>query len=160
MRTSRSEYVRTMISKSTEYALRAMTCLARSDGRVSVTAMAEVTQVPSRYLAKVMQGLVHAGLVESTRGRTGGFVLARAPGQTTILEIVNAVDPIERICRCPLDLPEHADRLCGLHQRMDDALAHVEEAFHGCTLGDILADPGPSWPLGHSEVEPAPETKP
>jgi Rrf2 family nitric oxide-sensitive transcriptional repressor len=148
MRTFVSEYVRTMISKSTEYALRAMACLARSDGRVSVTAMAEITRVPSRYLAKVMQGLARAGLVHSTRGRSGGFVLSNPPDQTTILEVVNAVDPVERICTCPLDLPEHAGRLCGLHRRLDDALGRLEEAFGGSTLADILADPGPEWPLG------------
>jgi Rrf2 family protein len=143
-----SEYVRVMSSKSTEYALRAMVCVARSGRRISVGEIAELTQVPSRYLAKVMQGLAHSGLVVSTRGRTGGFVLAKTPAEVTILEIVNAVDPIERICKCPLDLPEHADRLCALHSRVDDALAHVESAFKRSTLGDVLADPGPQWPLG------------
>jgi Rrf2 family protein len=147
--TPMSEYDRVMISKSTEYALRAMVCVARSERRINVGEIAELTQVPSRYLAKVMQGLARAGLVTSMRGRTGGFVLAKAPAELTILEIVNAVDPIERICKCPLDLPEHEDQLCALHRRVDDALAHVEGAFERSTLGDVLADPGPQWPLGN-----------
>ena len=135
--TSVSEYVRIMLSRSTEYALRAMTCVARADRRISVGEIAEATQVPARYLAKVMQGLGRAGLVNSTRGRTGGFVLARTPAEVSILEIVAAVDPIERICK-----------LCALHSRVDDALAHVEKAFQRSTLADVLADPGPHWPLG------------
>ena len=137
-----------MLSRSTEYALRAMVCVARADRRISVGEIAELTQVPSRYLAKVMQGLARSGLVASTRGRTGGFVLARGPEKISILEVVSAVDPIERICKCPLDLPEHKDQLCALHSRIDDALAHVEKAFQRSTLADILADPGPHWPLG------------
>ncbi|RKZ14795.1 transcriptional regulator [bacterium] len=143
-----------MISKSTEYALRAVLCLARSDGRVNVGQVAELTHVPSRYLAKVLQGLVRAGLVNSTRGRTGGFVLARDPATVTILEVVNAVDPLERICECPLGLEEHKDKLCALHQRLDDAIGEVEEAFRGSTLADILANPGPGWPLGAPERTP------
>lgn len=141
-----------MLSRSTEYALRAMACVARADRRISVGEIAVATQVPSRYLAKVMQGLGRAGLVNSTRGRTGGFVLARDPSEVSILEIVSAVDPIERICKCPLDLPEHADQLCALHARIDDALAHVEKAFQRSSLADILADPGPQWPLGDPNV--------
>ena len=137
-----------MLSRSTEYALRAMTCVARVGRRISVGEIAEATQVPARYLAKVMQGLGRAGLVTSTRGRTGGFVLSRPPSEVTILEIVTAVDPIQRICKCPLDLPEHKDQLCALHSRVDDALAHVEKAFERSSLADILADPGPHWPLG------------
>lgn len=148
MRTSGSEYVRTMISKSTEYALRAMICLAQSEERVSVSSMARITRVPSRYLAKVMQGLVHSGLVRSTRGRSGGFVLARRPGEISVLDVVDAVDPIQRICSCPLDLAEHRDRLCALHRRLDDALGHVEAAFRQSTLADLLAEADSPRPLG------------
>ena len=137
-----------MISKTTEYALRAMVCLARSERRLNVGQIAELTQVPSRYLAKVMQGLVRAGLVESTRGRSGGFALLRPASRTTVLEVVDAVDSLERIHRCPLDLPEHEECLCGLHQRVDEAIATVQTAFAGSTLEDLLQDPGPQWPLG------------
>jgi DNA-binding IscR family transcriptional regulator len=86
-------------------------------------------------------------------------VLSRDPSEVSILEIVSAVDPIERICKCPLDLPEHADRLCGLHARIDDALAYVEKAFERSSLADILADPGPQWPLGDPKVGVRDETE-
>jgi Rrf2 family nitric oxide-sensitive transcriptional repressor len=143
-----------MISKSTEYALRAVICLARSDERLNVGQIAGLTQVPSRYLAKILQRLVHVGLVQSTRGRSGGFALVGQPKDITILEVVSAVDPIKRISCCPLDLPEHKECLCALHQRMDDALASVETAFRNSTLADILVNPGPQWPLGGPERNP------
>ena len=85
-----------MISKSTEYALRAVICLARSEERLNVGQVAELTKVPSRYLAKVLQRLVHAGLVNSTRGRSGGFELATAPNEMTILQVVSEPRKLRR----------------------------------------------------------------
>jgi DNA-binding IscR family transcriptional regulator len=65
----------------------------------------------------------------------------------TILEVVNAVDPIRRIQSCPLDLASHGMRLCPLHRRLDNALALVEDAFRQTTLAEVLAEPGASVPL-------------
>jgi len=65
----------------------------------------------------------------------------------TILEVVNAVEPIVRIKSCPLGLSSHGVRLCPLHKRLDNALAYVEEAFHSSTLAEVLAEPTSSIPL-------------
>ena len=73
--------------------------------------------------------------------------LAKSPSELTILEVVNAVEPIGRIRECPLGLTAHGVRLCPLHKRMDNALAMVEEAFRQTTLAEILAEPTKSHPL-------------
>jgi Rrf2 family protein len=133
-----------MFSQTVEYALRAMVFLAR-EGPVPWTTqhISEVTQVPRAYLSKVLQSLIRAGLVQSQRGLGGGITLARTPAQINLLEIVNAVDPIIRLKRCPLGLAAHGTRLCPLHRRLDAAMADVEKAFHGTTLDDLLReDPG------------------
>jgi Rrf2 family protein len=109
--------------------------------------VARRTQVPVAYLAKILQGLSRAGLVRSQRGVGGGVALAKPPGELTILEVVNAVDPIGRIKTCPLNLSSHGTRLCPLHRRVDDALATVESAFGNTTLAEILAEPSGSVPL-------------
>ncbi|MCA9817717.1 MAG: Rrf2 family transcriptional regulator, partial [Cyanobacteria bacterium HKST-UBA01] len=98
-------------------------------------------------LSKVLQSLSRAGLVKSQRGLGGGFSLAKAPATTTILEIINAVDPIKRIETCPLDLSSHGVVLCALHKRLDEAIASVEQAFEKTTLEEILARPTKSVPL-------------
>jgi Rrf2 family protein len=103
--------------------------------------------VPPAYLAKVLQALVKAGIVNSQRGIGGGVSLARDARKLTILDIVNAVDPIERIRSCPLDLATHGTKLCPLHRRLDAALAQVEQAFRSTTLAEVLADPGKIKPL-------------
>ena len=137
-----------MFSQTVEYALRAVVHLA-SEGPAARTTeeIAKATRVPQAYLAKVLQSLVQAGVVRSQRGIGGGIALAKPPEELTILEVVNAVDPIRRIQVCPLGLAAHGVRLCPLHKRLDNALAQVEEAFRSTTLREVIDDPSESVPL-------------
>jgi Rrf2 family nitric oxide-sensitive transcriptional repressor len=137
-----------MFSQKVEYALRAMVHLAaEAPAARTVEQIAQATRVPPAYLAKVIQELVHAGLLRSQRGVGGGISLVKTPAELTILEVVNAVDPIKRINHCPLGLAAHGVNLCPLHRRVDNALALVEEAFRSTTLAEVLAEPTTSVPL-------------
>lgn len=137
-----------MISQTVEYALRATVLLAdEGAGARTVDEIASATRVPKAYLSKVMQNLQRAGLVTSQRGLHGGFRLARSPAEISILEVVNAVERVQRIRTCPLGLAAHGVRLCPLHKRLDDALALVEQAFANSTLAEVLAEPTESVPL-------------
>lgn len=136
-----------MFSQKVEYALRAVAYLASQPGPRTVEQTAEVTKVPPAYLAKVVQELVRTGILRSQRGVKGGIALVKSPAELTILEVVNAVDPIKRIITCPLELKSHGVTLCPLHARLDAALASVEEAFRHTTLAEILAEPTTSIPL-------------
>ena len=138
-----------MFSKSVEYALRAVAHLAYEAPRGRTTEqIAEATRVESAtYLSKVLQELGRKGVVKSQRGIGGGITLVKRPDELTILEVVNAVDPIQRIRTCPLGLKGHGVRLCPLHRRMDAAMASVEAAFAKTTLAEVLAEPTNSPPL-------------
>lgn len=137
-----------MISRTVEYALRAIVSLASHPETPRTTRqVAEATQVPASYLSKVLQTLAEAELVTSQRGLGGGFVLARDPAKLSVLDVVTAVDPIQRIRACPLRLSSHVARLCALHQRLDDALAAVEKAFAATTIAELLADGNAERPL-------------
>jgi Rrf2 family transcriptional regulator, nitric oxide-sensitive transcriptional repressor len=137
-----------MFSQTVEYALRAMVCLA-DPARMPQTnrRIAKITKVPAAYLSKVLQNLRDARLVDAHRGVQGGFLLSRPAEQITILQVVNAVEPIRRIVVCPLGLESHGARLCPLHKKLDQALAHAEAAFGSTTLADLLAQPTASVPL-------------
>lgn len=136
-----------MFSQTVEYALRTVLHLA-SVGRSCTTAeIATATQVPRAYLSKVIQSLAAAGIVASHRGAGGGVVLVRAATDLTILEVVNAVEPIQRIHTCPLNLAAHGVNLCPLHRRMDSALAMVETALRESTVAEVLSEPTTSIPL-------------
>lgn len=136
-----------MLQKTAEYALRAAVWLARDPERpLSANKLAEVTRVPRRYLNKVLQDLVRAGLIRSQPGPGGGYALDRDPEQIAILDVINAVEPIARIRDCPLGLPSHTS-LCPLHRELDRAFASVEAAFAQVTLAEIANQPGRIAPL-------------
>ena len=137
-----------MFSQTVEYALRAAVHLAIKSPDAQTTAeIAEATKVPLAYLSKVLQGLREKGIVHLQRGIGGGVSLARAPSQLTILDIVSAVEPIQRIKTCPLDLKSHGTQLCALHSRMDASLKSMEDAFAATTLAELLLESNPSVPL-------------
>jgi Rrf2 family protein len=144
----RSTFEVSVISQTAEYALRAIVCLASDPDRPLTTQhMSEQAKVPAGYLSKVMQALGRAGLVDSFRGLGGGFRLTRDPDSLSIYEIIQAVDPLQRIRQCPLELKSHGKHLCPLHRRLDDAMASVEQAFRQTTIGELLETPTRSKPL-------------
>lgn len=136
-----------MLPKTAEYALRAVTCLARDLHQShSADHLAERTKVPRRYLHKVLQDLARAELVHSRPGPGGGYSLALSADEITILDVINAVSPLERIRHCPLGLPSHTS-LCPLHKELDEAYAATEAAFSRVTIGALLRSTSEIVPL-------------
>lgn len=128
-----------MISQTTEYALRAMVTLAKQPEQLWKTKeIAKLTQIPSNYLVKVLQNLVRHHLVTSQRGVNGGVTLARSADEITVLQIVNAVDPIARITKCSVNLKSHNLYLCPLHKKLDQVLSQVERVFASTTLEELI----------------------
>ena len=58
----------------------------------------------------------------------------------TIADVINAVDPIERIKTCPLGIEAHGIQLCPLHRRIDDAMALIERTFQEITIADLIRE--------------------
>jgi Rrf2 family protein len=136
-----------LLSKTAEYALRAAIWLARDQVQHEpADRLAKVTKVPRRYLHKVLQDLARAGLVRSQPGPGGGYALARPSKEITILDVVNAVAPIERITHCPLGLTSHIS-LCPLHAELDQAYAATEKALRSVTLEQLVHSASPIVPL-------------
>jgi Rrf2 family nitric oxide-sensitive transcriptional repressor len=147
-----------MIPKTAEYALRAVVVLARDPEQAgSAEQIASATRVPRRYVHKVLQALVRGELVRSQPGPGGGYALVRPPEAVTILDVVNAVEPIPRIRGCPLGLKSHTS-LCPLHRELDEASAATERAFGRVTIAHLLNQPAGVPPL--CEVGTAGATRP
>lgn len=145
-----------LLSDASEYGLRAVVWLAqRPGGAGKVREIAEGTRSAPGYLVKVLQSLARAGILSAQRGSQGGFRLERDPAALTVLEVINAIDPIERIRVCPLGLDDHGDRLCPMHQQIDDALAVIERTFSMSTIAHLAAaasSPTPSVCPGPAAV--------
>jgi Rrf2 family transcriptional regulator, nitric oxide-sensitive transcriptional repressor len=132
-----------VISQTAEYALRSVVFLGSQVGQpVTTQRIAAGTQVPAGYLSKVLQALGKAGLVDAQRGLRGGYMLARPLGELTVLEVINAVDPLKRIVECPLGLAAHAGHLCSLHRRLDEGIGLIESLYQQTTIDQLLAEPG------------------
>jgi Rrf2 family protein len=137
-----------MFSQTVEYAMRAVVFLAEAaPAPRTADQIAAATKAPKAYMAKVLRQLVRGGVVRSQRGSGGGVTLARTPAETTLLDVVQAVEPIRRIATCPLGLKAHAHQLCPLHHRLDEALAMVEDAFRRSTLEEMLSGSTGTFPL-------------
>ena len=134
-----------MISQTAEYALRSVVYLGSQVGQpVTTQRIAAATQVPAGYLSKVLQALGRAGLVDAQRGLKGGYALARPLDELTVLDVINAVDPLERITRCPLGSAAHEGNLCSLHRRLDRAIELIESLYRQTTIEQLLAEQGGS----------------
>lgn len=119
------------LSQTIEYALRATVWLAENPGVPQTTQqIADACKAPPSYLAKVLQSLVREGVISAQRGPGGGFILERDVESLTLLDVVSAIEPIQRVKGCPLEIPGHVVELCPLHNVLDRAL----QACH-----DVLA---------------------
>jgi len=133
-----------VLSQTADYALRAVVALGSGQcGPMTTQQIAAQTRVPAGYLSKVLQALARAGLVEGQRGSGGGFVLARPVLGITVLDVINAVDPLQRIERCPLGRPDHEHRMCALHRRLDLGIAVMEQVYGQTTIDELLDDSDP-----------------
>ena len=137
-----------MISQTAEYALRAAVFLAEDaeHPRTNIQ-IAAGTEIPVDYLAKVMRSLTRNGILKAQRGPNGGFVLRIPADKLTVLQVINAVVPIQRFPECPLKLAHHGKNLCPLHRKLDDTARLVEECFGDTTVADLLNVPPTRKPL-------------
>ncbi len=130
-----------MLSTTTEYALRIMIALTEVQGEpMTSEEVALRTSVSSDYAVKVLQQMARAKMVIAQRGRRGGFRLACDPTRTTLLDVVNVIEPIERIKTCPLGRTPPRSRLCSLHSRIDNAIATLQQELGSLTLHDVTTD--------------------
>lgn len=144
------------ISQTAEYALRAIICLADDPACPQTTQeIAKITKIPSDYLSKIMRNLRRAGMVSARRGVNGGFVLSELPTSISVLKVINAIDPIQRITSCPLKLDSHGLCLCPLHHKLDQAIETMEKAFGSCTIADLLKASSKVRPLREKTRKPS-----
>lgn len=122
-----------MFSQTVEYALRAMVQLAvDSSGQATTKDIAVKAKVPSAYLAKVLQSMRKGGLIHSRRGVGGGVTLAKPANKISLLDIIDAVEPLKRT---PAKKVATAAQL---QKSMDKAVDQLRSTFAGESLADML----------------------
>jgi FeS assembly SUF system regulator len=95
------------LSKKADYALIAMKHLARKQGNASVSTsardIAERYDIPIELMAKVLQRLVRTGLLVSTQGTRGGYMLSRSSGSISVADVIQAIDGPFTVTACSTD---------------------------------------------------------
>jgi Rrf2 family transcriptional regulator, iron-sulfur cluster assembly transcription factor len=131
------------LSTRGRYAVMAMADLARASadiGAVPLSAIAERQMISLAYLEQLFARLRRAELVESERGRTGGYRLARRADQITIAEIMAAVDESTAMTRCG-GYPSEAcisGKRCITHGLWEALGDHIEQFLAMVTLQQII----------------------
>jgi Rrf2 family iron-sulfur cluster assembly transcriptional regulator len=130
------------LTRGGEYAIRAMTYLARYPvGHVSsLHDVGQAQDIPESFLAKIFQSLVHAGLATSQRGAHGGFSLARTAGQISVRQVIEAVDGPIALNGCVL-YPEECRRSsgCTMHAAWEVAQERLMAVLDDVTLEKLSA---------------------
>jgi len=134
-----------MISKTAVHAVRALAALAElpAGAYAGAAEIAEQIGAPRNYLGKLLKTLADARLVESQKGKGGGFRLARPPEEISILDLVEPIDRVSRWSGCFLGGPRCSDRApCAVHERWGKVRDVYLRFLRQTTLAD-LARPVP-----------------
>ena len=93
------------LTNTADYAIRSMLYIASlpDDCVVLRREVAEAQKIPSSFMAKILRGLVRAGLLHSARGVHGGFTLARPAAEINLLEVVEAIEGPIALTKCVPD---------------------------------------------------------
>lgn len=147
------------LSRSAEYALRAMASLARSaerDEKVRASDLAPRIGVPLPYLSKILNRLTVAGLLTSQKGHGGGFILAKSPAKIRFVDVLRAVDFSPRTDHCLFGW-DQCDVLdpCPLHHEWTRLKESFEAWARTRTLADVLGHDEPYEPKASLEVRDA-----
>lgn len=135
------------LSEGVEWSLHCCSVLAALPDGVAMPGarLAEFHDVPAAYLAKHLQSLRGAGIVDSVPGRHGGYRLAHPADDITLLDVVHAVEGNAPAFRCgeirqrgPSAVgAEHYVKPCGIARAMRDAEEAWRDALQGVTIGDL-----------------------
>ncbi|MBN1648111.1 MAG: Rrf2 family transcriptional regulator [Spirochaetales bacterium] len=126
------------------YALRAIVRLTTAqDGKpVSIRSLSEVEGISPEFLEQIFFKLRKAGLITSTRGPGGGFMLNRDPAKITVADIFLAVGEGLALTPCTDfgDKECELDKNCSMHEFWSKTGKHMQEYFSKISIKSIIND--------------------
>lgn len=132
-----------MLNQTAEYALRAvLTIAAEPDGApVGAARIAESLGIPANYLSKTLHQLARAGVLESTRGKLGGFRLSRPAERVSLVDVVGLFDDVSGKRTCLMGRATCSDHnACAAHARWKGVSEQLSQFFRETTVADLVGD--------------------
>ena len=130
-----------MFSKSCEYGIKAMIFVAqksKEEARVGVKDIAKGINAPTHFIAKILQELSRKNLVQSMKGPNGGFFLEKTDFQTSLADIVKAIDGDSIYDDCVLGLKACSQKNpCPVHDEYKEVKKNLISMLEKNTLRDF-----------------------
>lgn len=124
-------------SKTSQYALKALAYLVKHPESACLAEdIAQQENIPKPFLSKILQELTREKILNSTRGRGGGYVLARDPKSITFYEVISVFDKMaDEMKICAIGNNECSDENpCDVHEQYKELLEHVNKFLESITL--------------------------
>ncbi len=130
-----------LINRDTDYALRALIHIAKNSQRISVTEIASKVDIPKPFLRKILQILNKEGILNSYKGKGGGFLLAIPPKKILLTGLINIFQGPIKLTDCVINKKICSDiKTCPLRKRMRALEKHVVSELKSTTLDDLVQD--------------------
>jgi len=130
-----------ILSKPTVYAIRALLYLVareKENDFVSIREMATELDISFHFLTKILQKLSEKGIVQSSRGATGGIILKRSPASIRIAEIVSTIEGPQFFDKCLLGLPGCGNKKpCPMHEFWKETKSSIKQMLETTTLKEM-----------------------
>ena len=129
-----------LLTKNTDYAVRALLWMAEKGGSVTVTELSDTVKIGRPMLRKLLQVLAHKGLLDSSKGRGGGFRLAIPPEKIRLTNLIDIFQGAVELSDCVVRkevCPEI--RCCPLRREIEDIRGIVEQRLGKLSIGSLLA---------------------
>jgi Rrf2 family protein len=130
-------------TKTGEYAIRAILFLARQseDALVMSSEVAKKEDIPSHYLAKILQRMAKYGYVDSYKGRGGGFKITKLALDSSILEIVERIEGPVITLKCVTGLKECSDEHpCPLHDEWSELRDNIHNLISSKSVREVAEE--------------------
>src|SRR5258705_4870845 len=141
-----------MLSHKAQYAFRALTYLVNKydKGPVLISEIARKKNIPLKFLENILLELKHAGILESKKGKGGGYYIKDKPSKTSVASIVRIVDgPIAMLPCVSLYFYQKCkncdEKNCGLHDIMENVRDATLKILENRTLKDLATDMENAW---------------
>ena len=127
------------LTKLTDYGILLMTRMAASEqGLFTATELSETTRIPAPTVSKILQTLLHEGMLESTRGAKGGYRLTRPATEINVRDIITVFEGSIALTECNLDgVNCDQSEVCSTSDNWKRINVAVLEALEAISLEDM-----------------------
>jgi Rrf2 family protein len=131
-----------LLNRDTDYAVKALIYITKKDpGKVSVSELADTLDIPRPFLRKTLQTLNREGVLNSFKGKGGGFVLAMRPEKIHLIQLIDIFQKPVKLTECIFKEKICSDiGTCPLKKRIDDIEKDVISELESITIDSLMRE--------------------